>query len=176
MDILTSQVTPKKYVKTTWIFWSAKLHRKKYMKMTWIFWSTKLHQKSKRNWRGKSSKFGLRRIDVISTSHRLWFYVVCPLVQQILEPWSKYVSSKDMVSTYHVIRKNSSPMFEKYFSIFIQELYMSKIFPACISSSLFNQTRYPCHNIPLTLIVVDNDPANSCLGLKISPFIVNGYF
>ena len=38
--------------------------------MTWTFRSAKLHRKSKWKQRGNSSKFGLRRIDVISTSNQ----------------------------------------------------------------------------------------------------------
>ena len=132
----------KKFVKTTWIFWPVKLHQKitskqrgffdqqnYIVKSTWkrLGYFDQRNYIEKVRWtgkRGKSSKFGLRRIDVISTSHRRWFYVICPLAQQILEPWSEHVSSKDMVSTYHVIRKNSFAMFEKYSSIFIQKLYM----------------------------------------------------
>ena len=49
------------------------------MKTTWIFRPSKLHRKSTRKWRGNSSKFGLRRIDVISTSNRRGFDVACPL-------------------------------------------------------------------------------------------------
>ena len=48
----------------TWIFRPAKLHRKKYVETTWIFRRSKLHRKSTRKWRGNSSKFDLRRIDV----------------------------------------------------------------------------------------------------------------
>ena len=33
-------------MKTTWIFWTGKLHRKKHVGKTWIFWPTKMHQKS----------------------------------------------------------------------------------------------------------------------------------
>ena len=62
VDFSTKEITSKNYVETTWIFRSVKLHRKS----TW-----------KR--RGKSSKFGLRRIDIISTSNRHRFDVVCPL-------------------------------------------------------------------------------------------------
>ena len=69
----------KKYVKTTRIFSPPKLHRKKYVETTWIFRSAKLHRKSTWKRRGNSSKFGLRRIDVISTSNRRRFDVVCPL-------------------------------------------------------------------------------------------------
>ena len=60
----------KKYVETRWIFQPSKLNRKKYVETTWIFRSAKLHRKSKWNQRGNSSKFGLRRIDVISTSNQ----------------------------------------------------------------------------------------------------------
>ena len=62
VDFSTSEITSKKYVGTTWNFRPAKLHRKS----TW-----------KR--RGNSSKFGLRRIDITSTSNRRRFDVACPL-------------------------------------------------------------------------------------------------
>ena len=60
----------KMYVETTWIFRPAKLHWKEYVETTWIFRPSKLHRKSTRKWRGNSSKFGLRHIDVIFTSNR----------------------------------------------------------------------------------------------------------
>ena len=69
----------KKYVEMTWIFLPSKLHGKKCVETTWIFRSAKLHRKSTWKRRGNSSKFGLRRIDVISTSNRRRFDVVCPL-------------------------------------------------------------------------------------------------
>ena len=74
-----SKLHRKKYVETTWIFRPAKLHRKKYVETTWIFLPAKLHRKSTRKWRGNLSKFGLRRIDIISTSNPRRFDVVCPL-------------------------------------------------------------------------------------------------
>ena len=74
-----SKLHRKKYVETTWIFPPSKLHRQKYVETTWIFRSVKLHQKSTWKRRGNSSKFGLRRIDIISTSNRCRFDVVCPL-------------------------------------------------------------------------------------------------
>ena len=60
----------KKYVEITWIFQTAKLRQKQYVETMWIFQSATLHQKSTWKWRGNLSKFGLRRIDVISTSNR----------------------------------------------------------------------------------------------------------
>ena len=69
----------KKYVETTWVFWPSKLRRKKYVETTWIFRSAKFYRKSTWKWRGNSSKFGLQRIDVISTWNRRRFDVVCPL-------------------------------------------------------------------------------------------------
>ena len=49
-------------------------------KSTWkrrgFFDQSKLYQKSTRKWRGNSSKFGLRRIGLISTSNPRWFDVV----------------------------------------------------------------------------------------------------
>ena len=79
VDISTIEITSKKFVELTWIFRPSKLHRKKYMESTWIFRPSKLHQKSTWNRRGNSSKFGLPRIDVISTSNPRRFDVVCPL-------------------------------------------------------------------------------------------------
>ena len=65
-----SKLHRRKCVESTWIFRPAKLHRKKYVESTWIFRPSKSHQKSTRKLRGNPSKFGLRRIDVISTSNR----------------------------------------------------------------------------------------------------------
>ena len=81
----------KKYVETTRIFWPSKLHRKKYVETTRIFWSAKLHRKSMLKWRGNSSKFGVRCIDVISTSNRRWFNMKCPL------GWNKTSSATPIV-------------------------------------------------------------------------------
>ena len=69
----------KKYVEITSIFRPAKLYRKKYMETTWIFRPSILHRKSTQKLRGNSSRFGLRRIDVISTSNGDGFDVVYPL-------------------------------------------------------------------------------------------------
>ena len=46
---------------------------------TLIFRPSKLHPKSTRKWRGNSSKFCLRRIDVISTSNRRGIDALRPL-------------------------------------------------------------------------------------------------
>ena len=69
----------KKFVEITRTFRPVKLHRKKYVETTWVFRPSKLHRQSTRKWRGNSSKFGLRRIDVISTLNGRGFDVVCPL-------------------------------------------------------------------------------------------------
>ena len=66
-------------METAWIFGSSKLHQKKYAETTWIFRPAKLHRKSKWKLRGNSSKFGLRRSNVISTWNRRRFNVVCSL-------------------------------------------------------------------------------------------------
>ena len=82
-----SKLRWKKYVETTWIFRSAKLRQKKYRETTWIFWSAKLHRKS--TW-----KFGLHCIDILSTSNRCGFDVVCPLGKlwrQILVLWKSRI-------------------------------------------------------------------------------------
>ena len=73
VDFSTIEIPSKKDVEGTWIFRPAKLHRKKYVETTWIFRPSKLHRKSTWKWRGNSSKFGLRCIDVISTSNRRGF-------------------------------------------------------------------------------------------------------
>ena len=103
-----SKLHREKYVEATWIFRPAKLHRKKYVEATWIFRPAKLHRKSKRKWRGNSSKFGLRRIDVISTSNRCGFDVVCPLgsnfdpiinaISSLTSPSKKRPSKPDLQS------------------------------------------------------------------------------
>ena len=74
-----SKLHQKKYVEITWIFRSAKLRRRKYVETTWIFRPSKLHRKSTyaEMTCGNSSKFSLWRIDVISTSIRRGFDVVC---------------------------------------------------------------------------------------------------
>ena len=97
VDFSTIEITSKKeYVGTTWIFRPSKLHRKKYVETIWIFRpvkvrrkkcvettcifrSSKLNRKSTCKRRGNLSKFGLRRIHVISTSNRRGFSRVCPL-------------------------------------------------------------------------------------------------
>ena len=67
----------KEYVEKTWIFRPLKLRRKKYMETTWIFRSEKLHRKSTWKWSGNSSKFGVRRIDVICSWNWRRFNVEC---------------------------------------------------------------------------------------------------
>ena len=94
----------KEYVETSWIFRPSKLHRKKYVETTWIFRPLKLHRK----WRRNLSKFGLRRIDVISTSNRCGFDVVCPLgsnfdpiinaISSLTSPSKKRPSTPDLQS------------------------------------------------------------------------------
>ena len=76
-----SKFSWKKYVETTWIFRPSKLHRKKYVEITWISRSFSDFSTSKIMWKWhwNSSKFGLRRIDVVSTSNRRRFDVVCLL-------------------------------------------------------------------------------------------------
>ena len=53
--------------------------KKKYVETTWIFRLAKLHQKSTWKCRRNSSRFGLWRVDIILTSNRYRFDVVCPL-------------------------------------------------------------------------------------------------
>ena len=68
-----------KYIETTSIFCSSKLRRRKYDKSTSIFHPSELHRKNTSKWRGNSSIFYPRRIDVILLSNRRRFDVVCPL-------------------------------------------------------------------------------------------------
>ena len=74
-----SKLHRKKYVETIWIFRPVKVRRKKCVETTCIFRSSKLNRKSTCKRRGNLSKFGLRRIHVISTSNRRGFSRVCPL-------------------------------------------------------------------------------------------------
>ena len=60
-------------------FSSSKLRWKKYAETTQSFQSAKLHRKTTWKWRENLLKFGLRQINVKSTSHRPRFNVVCPL-------------------------------------------------------------------------------------------------
>ena len=78
-DFWPLKLHPKKYKVKTWKFRPVKLRRKKYGETMWIFQSAKLHRTSTWKWRGNLSKFGLRSIDVISTSKRQRFDMVCPL-------------------------------------------------------------------------------------------------
>lgn len=57
-----------------------KVHRNEVTsETTWIFRSSKLYQNSTSKWRGNLLIFSLWRIDLISTSNRHRFDVVCPL-------------------------------------------------------------------------------------------------
>ena len=62
VDFSTNEITPKKKVERGEFL----NHRNYIEKSTW-------------KWCGKSLKFGLQCIDVISTWNRCWFHVVCPL-------------------------------------------------------------------------------------------------
>ena len=75
----TIEITSKKVRETTCIFRPSKLHRKKHLETTWIFQPSKLRRKSTWKWRGNLSKFGLWRINVISTWNPPGFDVECPL-------------------------------------------------------------------------------------------------
>ena len=57
--------------------------KQEHVKTTWIFRPSKLHRKTIRKWRGNSLKFALRRIDIISTSNRRGFDMVCQLGRTI---------------------------------------------------------------------------------------------
>ena len=64
-----TKLNRKKYMEIMQIFRPSKLHWKKYVETTLIFRPSKSHRKSTWKWRGNSSKLGLRRIEVISTSN-----------------------------------------------------------------------------------------------------------
>ena len=96
VDILTREITYKKYVVARWFFnhknyieksmWKKRgffKHRNYIEKNTWKQRGFFDHQSyiEKCTWkrRGNSSKFGLRRVDVISASNPRWFDMECPL-------------------------------------------------------------------------------------------------
>ena len=66
-------------METRWIFRPAKLVRKKYVGMSGYFDQQNYIEKKVHGNDGNSSKFGFRSIDVIPTSNRRQFDVVCPL-------------------------------------------------------------------------------------------------
>ena len=88
-----------------WIFRPSKLHRKKYVETTRIFRLAKLHRKSTWKWRGNSSRFGLCRIDVISTLNRRRFDLVYPFldIQAIIEWRFTLKRVPDMIITYSLV-------------------------------------------------------------------------
>ena len=65
----------------------AKLYLKKYVEKTWIFWSVKLHRKGTWKWRGNSSKFCHRHIDVILIRRRLG-YSLCRFKNLGIDSWN----------------------------------------------------------------------------------------
>ena len=97
VDISTIEITSKQVRENNLYFLTIEITSKKYVESTWIFRPSKLHRKSTWNRRGNSSKFGLRRIDVISTSNPRRFDVVCPL--------GKYFTNPMTGRTYHVNSK-----------------------------------------------------------------------
>ena len=76
---LLIKITSKKVSKNNVHISTIEITLIKVRETTWIFRPSKSHRKSTRKWRRNSSKFGLWRIDVISTSNRRGFDVVCPL-------------------------------------------------------------------------------------------------
>ena len=88
----SSSLHRKKSVKTTWILRASKLRQKKYMETTTIFWSAKLHRKSTWKRHGDLSKFSLWHIDVILTSTRHQFDVVCPLGLLYHKYWQTHLN------------------------------------------------------------------------------------
>ena len=82
VDFSTIKITSKKVPENDVDFSTIEITSKKVRgndETTWIFRSAKLHRKSTWKRRGNSSKFGLRRIDITSTSNRRRFDVACPL-------------------------------------------------------------------------------------------------
>ena len=95
-----------------WIFRPSKLHRKKYVETTRIFRLAKLHRKSTWKWRGNSSRFGLRRIDVISTLNRCRFDLVYSFldIQAIIERRFTLKRVPDMIRYYVLIMNYESTL------------------------------------------------------------------
>ena len=89
----------RKYLETTWIFSSGKICQRKREQTAWTFRPLKLHGQSTRKWRGNSSKFILRRIDVISTINRRGFDLVCSLGY-----WNEYKAKSDNKHTENEFR------------------------------------------------------------------------
>ena len=79
LDFSTIQITSKQVREKNLDYLTTEITSEKYVESTWIFRPSKLHQKSMWNRRGNSTKFGLRRIDVISTSNPRRFDVLYPL-------------------------------------------------------------------------------------------------
>ena len=107
---------------------ASKSHPKKYVEATWIFRSAKLHRKGTWKWRGNSSKFGLRRIDVIPSSNRLEVPVGQPLYCKFNlrgsgSEWLGWMRCRpDACSSHFVI--DASEEYLKSFSLYLnQELY-----------------------------------------------------
>ena len=108
MNFWPSKSRRKKYMETMWIFRSSKLCRKKFMETTWIIWSEKLYWKSMWQWHGNSSKFGLRRIHVISTCIQhgvpIWYIVWClhllpyPIEANGFDNLSRHLNQKVLVA------------------------------------------------------------------------------
>ena len=80
MDFSAIEITSKKVRGVNVDFSTIKITSKKVFGKDVIFWSAKLHRKSTWKWRGNSSKFALRRIDIIFTSNRRQFDVEFLLV------------------------------------------------------------------------------------------------
>ena len=79
VDFLTVEITSKKVRGNNMDFLTSEITPKKVRGDDVDFRLSKLHWKSTWNRHGDSPKFGLRRIDVISTLNQRGFDVVCPL-------------------------------------------------------------------------------------------------
>ena len=90
VDFSTIEVTSKKVCGNDMDFSSIEITSKKVRGNDVDSRAAKLHRKNTWKRHGNSSKFGIRRINVISTSNRCRFDVVCPLgIFDSLEfPWS----------------------------------------------------------------------------------------
>ena len=79
VDFSTIEITSKKVCGNHVNFSTRKITSKKVRGNHVDFSTSETTSKSTRKWRGNLSKFGLRRIDIISTSNPRRFDVVCPL-------------------------------------------------------------------------------------------------
>ena len=104
VEFLTVEITSKKVRSNNMDFSNSQKSTPKKVRGDDVdFRSLKLHWKSTWNRHGNSPKFGLRRIDVISTLNQRGFDVVCPL------GWLNANCTKDdVVVDFSTMRKQSS--------------------------------------------------------------------